>query len=258
MILTTTEELGYIPKRIISLVPSQTELLHSLQLEDETIAITRFCVHPADWFSSKQKIGGTKALHIEKILSLEPDLIIANKEENVQEQVEALAAHCPVWLTDVTNMDDAYEMISTIGQLTGKTTEAEALVQSINIAFSDLKNISDPPNTAYLIWKDPLMTVGGDTFISQLMKIAGFHNLYAHTKRYPEISLEDLISKDCRVLLLSSEPYPFSEKHIATFQAILPDVKILLVNGEMFSWYGSRLLESPAYFHKLRVEAGLE
>ena len=131
------------------------------------------------------------------------------------------------------------------------------MVQSINIAFSDLKNISDPPNTAYLIWKDPLMTVGGDTFISQLMKIAGFHNLYAHTKRYPEISLEDLISKDCRVLLLSSEPYPFSEKHIATFQAILPDVKILLVNGEMFSWYGSRLLESPAYFHKLRVEAGL-
>ena len=257
MILQQTSNLNYIPKRIISLVPSQTELLSDLGLEDETVGITKFCVHPPGWFKTKEKIGGTKTVNIDKVLKLQPDLIIANKEENVQEQVEALSAHCPVWLTDVKNLEDAYKMIADIGQLTSRVTQAQALVHSINIAFNELKNISDHPNTAYLIWKDPLMTVGGDTFISHLLEKAGFHNLYAYTKRYPEISMEDLQTKDCKILLLSSEPYPFSEKHVATFLTMLPDVKILLVNGEMFSWYGSRLLESPAYFHKLRVEAGL-
>jgi len=257
MILSSSDELGYVPKRIISLVPSQTELLHYFKLDTETIAITRFCVHPSDWFSSKQKIGGTKALHIEKILALEPDLIIANKEENIQEQVEALAAHCPVWVTDVKTMEDARQMIADIGKLTGRSSQASSLVQSIDLTFNELKPLQSSPNTAYLIWKDPLMTVGGDTFIHNLMEKAGFHNIFFDTERYPEITLEDLLSKNCNLILLSSEPYPFGEKHVAAFQDSLPGVKVLLVNGEMFSWYGSRLLEAPAYFQKLQVEAGL-
>ncbi len=256
MILSTPGELGYIPKRIISLVPSQTELLHYLGLEEETIAITKFCVHPETWFRTKTRVGGTKSLHIEKIQELNPDLIIANNEENVKEQTESLAAGFPVWVTDVRGLESAINMIDDIGTLTGKQTEAGDLNTKIKNGFAHLREYvtkynPTPIHTAYLIWRDPYMSIGGDTFISDIMFHCGFQNIFKDLKRYPETTIQQLKKMNCELVLLSSEPYPFSEKHVCELQEQLPGIKILLVDGEMFSWYGSRLLKSPSYFQEL-------
>lgn len=256
MILNSTNSLGYIPKKIISLVPSQTELLHYLGLEKETAGITKFCVHPDSWFKTKTRIGGTKSLNIEKIREIEPDFIIANNEENVKEQVDLLAENFPVWVTDVADLDNSIKMIGNIGQLTGKEGKATDLQSRIKNKFSALQNVvatfkRPKIPAAYFIWREPLMTIGGDTFISDMMKHCGFQNIFEGTTRYPIIDIEALKKMDCRLVLLSSEPFPFSEKHIAEFQAYLPAAKILLVDGEMFSWYGNRLLEAAGYFGKL-------
>ena len=255
MILTSQDQLSSKPSRIISLVPSQTELLHYLGLENETIAITKFCVHPEAWFRNKTRIGGTKAIDIEKIKALQPDLIIANKEENVKEQVEMLAEHFPIWVTDVNNLTDAYRMINDIGLLTGMENAASELVNAIEIKFDSVfqtLSINKGIPTVYLIWKDPYMTIGGDTFISNMLETAGLMNVFSNQTRYPEITVSQLRTTNCELILLSSEPYPFEQKHIDELQRELPGIKIILVDGEMFSWYGSRLLLAPDYFTCLR------
>jgi ABC-type Fe3+-hydroxamate transport system substrate-binding protein len=241
-------------KRIVSLVPSQTELLHALGLQEEVIGITKFCVHPEHWFRSKTRVGGTKNVNIEKIKFLQPGLILANKEENVKEQVEALAAEFPVWVTDVNSLNDALEMIETIGILTCKHEEALALKIQIEQNFKQLKQNNKPLRVCYLIWKDPYMTIGGDTFINDMLQHAGFENIFAAEKRYPTITIEDIKQLHCDVLLLSSEPFPFTEKHINSLQPLLPETKIMLADGELFSWYGSRLLHAPSYFQTLHAQ----
>ena len=251
MILQDAASLGYAPKRIVSLVPSQTELLFHLGLEAETIGITKFCIHPNDWFSTKQRIGGTKTVDINKVKALQPDLVIANKEENVQEQVEQLAEAFPVWLTNVNNLPEAVQMIHDIGQLTGKQEAALQIKQHITSSFGQLQPIATTMQTAYLIWREPYMTVGGDTFIHDMLRQCGFSNIYAAALRYPQINIPELQQANCDLLLLSSEPYPFKQKHIDELQQQLPSTKIILVDGEMFSWYGSRLQLSAAYFTKL-------
>ena len=251
MILRQTSDLTKKPCCIISLVPSQTELLHYLQLDDETIAITKFCIHPAEWFRNKIRIGGTKNLDIKKITELKPDLIIANKEENNKEQVQALAKEFNVWVTDVNNFNDALVMINDIGQLTDSMEKTATLISVIKQQFALLPIRPKLKNAAYLIWKDPYMTTGGDTFISSMMEIAGFKNIFANTKRYPQITILELQHSKCDLIFLSSEPYPFSQKHIDELQRYLPAVKIILADGEIFSWYGSRMLLAPAYFLKL-------
>jgi ABC-type Fe3+-hydroxamate transport system substrate-binding protein len=244
------------PQRIISLVPSQTELLYHLGLEEEVIGITKFCIHPMHWFRNKTRIGGTKNLDIEKIKNLQPHLVIANKEENTQEQIETLQQWFPVWVSDVNNLEDALEMIVTIGTITGKKEKATSLKTHIEQEFKSLQRTTflTAPKVCYLIWKDPYMTVGGDTFISNMLQWAGFDNLYSQASRYPQLSVNDLQSLNCELLLLSSEPYPFKQKHIDELQAQLPHTKIALVDGEMFSWYGSRLQWAPTYFRQLRAQ----
>lgn len=242
------------PQRIVSLVPSITELLFDLGLRAEVVGITKFCIHPTEWFKTKKRVGGTKNLHLDTLKSLAPDLIIANKEENVQEQIEALATEFPVWVSDVNTLQQALKMIEDIGTITGKAAEATFLKTHIEESFQGItKNKID--KVCYLIWKDPYMTVGGDTFINDMLQQAGFCNIYASAKRYPIVTMEDLKSSGCRLLLLSSEPYPFSEKHIEELQTFLPQTKIILVDGEMFSWYGSRLQYAPAYFNQLQQQA---
>src|SRR5258705_5714181 len=243
-------ELHKTPARIISLVPSQTELLYDLGLTNEVVGITKFCVHPDEWFRSKTRVGGTKELKPDIIRQLKPDLVIANKEENVREQIEDLANDYPVWVSDVNNLGDAYAMIEQIGILTDKKKEAQEICVQIEAAFSRflIPDIWLP--TAYLIWQNPYMTVGGDTFIHSMMDCAGFDNIFAQRNRYPEVTPDELAG--CQLLFLSSEPFPFKEKHIEELQPLLPNTKILLVDGEMFSWYGSRLLHAPEYFNQLR------
>jgi ABC-type Fe3+-hydroxamate transport system substrate-binding protein len=240
------------PKRIVSLVPSQTELLHYLGLNDAVVGITKFCVHPRQWHQNKTSIGGTKNINIELIKTLEPDLIIANKEENTKPQIEALQAFAPVYVSDVNNLTDAFAMIEAIGKMTANNDNATTLVQKIQHSFHQLKTQNLQPKTCcYLIWRDPYMTVGGDTFIHAMLQQAGFKNVFEHEKRYPTITIEHLSSINCAFVFLSSEPYPFKEKHLQELKYQIPNSKLILVDGEMFSWYGSRLIQSPAYFIKL-------
>lgn len=242
------------PQRIISLVPSQTELLADLGLQEEVIGITKFCIHPDEWFRTKKRIGGTKLLNMELIHQLQPDLILANKEENVKEHVEELAAHFPVWVSDLHTLEGAYEMIREIGALTWKTAAAAKIIARIKAGFATLSPPARKRKVAYLIWKSPYMTTGNDTFIHSMLDIAGYENVFADKARYPVVTIPDLQASACDYLFLSSEPYPFSQKHIDELQPFLPNTKILLVDGEMFSWYGSRLMYAPEYFRSLPVE----
>jgi ABC-type Fe3+-hydroxamate transport system substrate-binding protein len=251
MILQSTQQLTPLPLRIVSLVPSQTELLFDLGLDEQVVGITKFCVHPAEWFTTKTRVGGTKNINISTIKKLKPTLIIANKEENVKEQIEELANHYPVWLTNVNNLEEAVQMIEDIGALTHTQQKANHLTQKIKTNFEELNQTRANINTCYLIWQNPYMTVGGDTFIHDMLQKCGFNNIFAHQSRYPEISINQLQTANCKLLLLSSEPYPFKQKHIDNLQQQLPNTKILLVDGEMFSWYGSRLLKAPQYFKEL-------
>ncbi len=234
-------------------MPSITELLSYLHLENETIGITKFCIHPKEWFKEKEKIGGTKNINTAKILSLQPDLIIANKEENVQSQIDELAAHCNVWLTDIKNIPDALQMINTVGVLTNRALQANALVNKIEVSFSKIPT-SKKIKALYLIWQKPYMSIGSNTFIDSMMQQSGFQNVCNHLTRYPTLTVEDIIALAPEIVLLSSEPFPFKQKHIEALKVHLPNTKIILVDGEMFSWYGSRMMLAGEYFEELQKE----
>lgn len=242
------------PPRIISLVPSQTELLFDLGLTQEVIGITKFCIHPPGWFQTKTKVGGTKHLKMDIIHQLQPDLIIANKEENVKEQIEYLENYFPVWISNVNNLNDAYEMIQQVGMITNKDEAAHEMILQINKNFAQLQTTEHKLKTAYLIWQQPYMTIGGDSFINAMLETAGFENIFTNEKRYPEVSIEQLRNMKPELLLLSSEPFPFKQKHVDELQLQLPGTKIMLADGEIFSWYGSRLLQAPSYFYHLQKQ----
>ncbi len=243
-----------VPQRIISLVPSQTELLFDLGLDDEIVGVTKFCIHPANKVKSKAIVGGTKTLHLDQIQALQPDLIIANKEENTREQIEALQRNYTVHVTDMATLTDALAMIREVGALVGKEPRAEDLAQQIvqSLSTSHLSSLPLAPSVAYFIWRKPYMVAGNGTFIHAMIEAAGFRNAFARQTRYPEISPADLQEAQPDLIFLSSEPYPFGEKHLAEFQAVYPSARVLIVDGEMFSWYGSRLLLAGDYFANLR------
>lgn len=251
-------EIPDVPKRIISLVPSQTELLYDLGLREEVVGITKFCVHPSEWFHDKTRVGGTKQYDFEKIKALNPDLIIGNKEENERAQIEELMELYPVWMSDIYTLRDAMQMILKIGELVDKQTEATALRIKIENAFARFYNYRAGRSlkqlkVAYFIWRMPSMVASSNTFIHHVLEQCGFKNVFAgeEFERYPEITAKQIAEANPDVILLSSEPYPFKEKHIAEFQSICTNAKIVTVDGELFSWYGSRLLYAPEYFQGL-------
>ena len=255
MILENSEQLPHPAQRIISLVPSQTSLLHYLGLKDETLGITKFCIHPKHWKKEKQIVGGTKNLRMETIKKLNPDLIIANKEENVKEQIEELACDYNVWVSDVNTVDEALEMIADIGKLTGKEKKAKDLIKEIVALKQNFLNksfVKSKISVAYFIWKDPWMVAASGTYINELLGMAGFTNYFATQERYPVIELSKIQAEDIDVIFLSSEPYPFKEKHLEELQLLFPNTNIQLVDGEMFSWYGDHLLKSLPYINSLK------
>lgn len=239
------------PKKIVSLVPSQTELLFDLGLEKEVVGITKFCIHPEAWFRNKKRVGGTKNISIEAIESLSPDLIIANKEENVKEQIEQLAATTPVWVSDVSDLISALNMIKHVGEIVNKPKQSHILIDEIQSCFQTLESNAQRLKVLYLIWQYPWMSVGSDTFIHDMISRIGWQNVAENQKRYPILSKEEIIAAQPDLILLSSEPFPFKEKHIHYFNEVLPNSKVMLVDGEMFSWYGSRLKHSATYFADL-------
>ncbi|WP_121666393.1 ABC transporter substrate-binding protein [Mesonia aquimarina] len=243
------------PERIISLVPSQTELLVDLGLEDKLIGVTKFCVHPSTIRKEKTVVGGTKEVKVEEIEALQPDIILCNKEENTKKMVAELEKIAPVHVSDIHNLEESYEMIQQYGEIFSVEKNALKLIEKIQEEFLDFqKSIENQPvkKVAYFIWRNPWMVAGGNTFVNYLLKLNKFENVYADIERYPAIKLEELREVD--YVLLSSEPFPFHEKYIFEFEPFVNTDKIKFVDGEYFSWYGSRLKNAFQYFKNLRVE----
>ncbi len=241
-----------IPIRVISLVPSQTELLFDLGFESNIVGLTKFCVHPANKVKKVEVIGGTKKFNFNIIDQLKPDLIIGNKEENYKEGIDQLKKKYPVWMSDISNLFDSLEMISEIGRLINCERKANILRTNIEQSFKKLPNYK-ALTVLYLIWNDPIMVAGKDTFIDEILKKAGFVNAIPHD-RYPKVTSKEIKELDPDIILLSSEPFPFSEKHLRKFQQEYKNTQVYIVDGEMFSWYGSRLLKSAGYIHQLRTK----
>jgi ABC-type Fe3+-hydroxamate transport system substrate-binding protein len=240
------------PQRIVSVVPSQTELLYTLGLDERVVGISKFCIHPNEWFERKSRVGGTKKLNLEKIHALRPDLIIANKEENQEQDIRQLMEHFPVWVSDISTMQEALSMIREVGHITAMQPQAENLVLAIESAFQQLRPFHEMKRVAYLIWKDPLMLAGKNTFIDDLLCSCGMRNIVSNEDgRYPTFTLDELREKEVELLFLSSEPFPFNATHAIALREKLPRTQIELVDGELFSWYGSRLTQAPAYFNAL-------
>ncbi len=244
-----------LPRRIVSLVPSQTELLADLGLEEAVVGVTRFCVHPPGWKVEKQIVGGTKNVRLDRVEALAPDLVLANVEENTRADVEALEKITLVYVTDVKDVPDALAMIRTVGNLTGRAEAAEKIAAEIEVGFGVLPAFK-VRRAVYLIWRRPFMTVGGDTFIHDVMARGGLVNIFGERTRYPEVTPEELAAARPEVVLLSSEPYPFQEKHFDELRGWLPGTPLRLVDGELFSWYGSRLRRTPPYLRTLRADLG--
>lgn len=240
------------PQRIISLVPSQTELLIDLGLGNRLVGRTKFCIHPAEQLANIAIIGGTKNFRLEQIDALAPDLIIGNKEENYEEGIAILAEKYPVLMSDIYTLPDALQMIQMVGAATGTEPQAADLVQKIEQEFSVLTKPAAPKRVLYLIWKNPYMAAGGNTFISDMISRMGWYNVLGDTERYPQLSDAQIQALQPDIILLSSEPYPFNlAKDAPDLERLYPLAKVLLVDGEMFSWYGSRLRFAQRYLASL-------
>ena len=239
------------PKRIICLVPSLTELLFDLGLGERVVGITKFCIHPEEWFKTKTRVGGTKTVKHDIIEGLQPDLIIANKEENTKEDVELLQKKYNVYVSDIFDIKDAVEFIEQIGVITETQNKATELNKAINSEFNGVKDMFKSKSVAYFIWREPYMVAGSNNIIDHILEYIGLNNL-VKIERYPAMEAQKLKEIKPDYIFLSSEPYPFKEKHFREFQEIFPESKILTVDGEMFSWYGSRLCYAPKYFKSLK------
>jgi iron complex transport system substrate-binding protein len=240
------------PERIISLVPSQTELLVDLGLKSKLVGVTKFCVHPEELRKEAAVVGGTKELHFDKIKALRPDIIICNKEENTLEIVEECSKIAPVWVSDIYTLEDSLEMILALGEIfkvCGKTSEICEKIVSEASRFSEVIQLEPAKKVAYLIWKNPYMAAGSNTFINAMLKLNNFQNIFSgENSRYPEIEISELKKAD--MVLLSSEPFPFKESDVIQLKKAL-QTEVLLVDGAYFSWYGSRLQNAFKYFKTL-------
>lgn len=239
------------PQRIVSCVPSQTELLFDLGLGQSIVGVTKFCIHPTVARETKTIIGGTKNLNPEKVARLSPDFVLANKEENDQQSIEWLAARFPTYISDVRTLDHAITMIQDVGNICGRREHASALSTDIINQFRGIPKQAVRASAAYIIWQNPWMTINEDTFIHDMLDRLGFLNAFAkrNDSRYPVINLDDLRSANPDFIFLSSEPFPFKHKHIIELKRLMPDTAISIVDGEMFSWYGSRLKQFNRDFH---------
>lgn len=238
------------PNRIVSICPAITETLFALGLEDEIIGRTKYCIFPKKKVEKVEIVGGTKEVNEEKIRELQPDLILAEKEENTKEIVQALEKIAPVFVLEVQSIKDAYRFIRTLGALTNREQKAEELIGSCKFSFPVVP-ANEKKKAAYVIWRKPYMVVGGTTYINDVLHTLGFHNPFEKVgSRYPAVSKEEFAKANLDVLFLASEPFPFQEKHVAEFQSFLPNTKIILVDGEMF-WYGAKMVTARPYFKEL-------
>ncbi len=239
------------PLRLVSLVPSTTESLFALGRGDNLVGYTRFCVHPAGQVTADKWIGGTKNPKVEQIIALRPDLVVANREENRLEDIEALeAAGIPVWVAEPRTVEEAIAELRAMGRLVGRAAQGEAIAHRIEEALRECRAMprAAPHRVAYLIWREPWMVAGQETFISNLLAQGGAINPFPG--RYPEVTLDDL--REVERVLMASEPFPFAEKYRAELlgRGFAPE-QVRLVDGERLSWHGVRLLNGLRYLRDI-------
>lgn len=236
------------PEKLVCLVPSLTETIADAGLENHLAGITKFCVHPMSLRDKVRIIGGTKNPRVKDIFALKPDLIIANKEENRHEDIEAFRQFTQVYVSDIKTSHDVSLFLSFL-QTLYKTDGCHHLIEQIENLHNLPVRLKIP--TCYLIWKDPLMTIGNDTFIHHMMEKYGFSNVFGNKLRYPQISYSKIEEYNPEIIMLSTEPYPFKETDISNLSHMFPASKVVLVDGEMFSWYGSRIIKANGYLNQL-------
>jgi iron complex transport system substrate-binding protein len=243
------------PKRIVSLVPSQTELLCDLALENELVGITKFCVHPYHLKSTKTIVGGTKKVDFEKIKALNPDFILCNKEENSYAFLPELEKIAPTYFSDVNTIQNSVDLILRLGSIFNRRTEADNLAHKIEFKLNDFNQfIKDKPTrkVAYFIWAKPWMVAGNNTYINEMLQLNKFENIYDTMSRYPKIEINKIRHEgDPDVIILSSEPFSFKDEHALEIGTYTNRSITVFGDGEMFSWFGSRILLAFDYFKKL-------
>jgi len=247
-------ELPRPPRRIVSLVPSTTEILCALGLGEALVGITVYCVEPRDVVRGKTRIGGEKNPDLEKIRTLEPDLVIANIEENVRDDIDRLRAwSIPVWVTYPRTVAEGIQLIGELGELTGAPARAAELLRDIEPLHERVRMATArrPPVTVfYPIWRGPYMTINGDTYIHDMLKVCGARNIFAdRPERYPTVTLDEVAARRPDVILLPDEPFRFRRAHLADFAKYtdvpaVRDGRIRLVDGKPFSWHGPRIAEA--------------
>ncbi|MEX2241068.1 MAG: helical backbone metal receptor [Burkholderiales bacterium] len=241
--------------RIVSLVPSLTELVCELGLAGELVGRTGFCVHPKDIVRRIPKVGGTKTVNLEKIRSLEPTHVVLNMDENRKETAEALEKFVPnLVVTHPLAPLDNLALYRRFGNVFGRERAAEELCARFQAAYEEATTTRLPDRRVlYLIWKNPWMTVSRDTYISRTLALFGLHTVPATAaERYPKLA--DLRAEAADLVLLSSEPYRFRERHLAEVSG-LTGKAALLVDGEMTSWYGPRAIAGLAYLREFTARA---
>ncbi|MDF1504680.1 helical backbone metal receptor [Roseisolibacter sp. H3M3-2] len=245
--------------RIVSLCPSLTELVYDLGRGDALVGRTKFCRHPADRVAAVEKVGGTKNPKIERIVALRPDLVLLNEEENRREDAEALAAAgVPLHVSFPRDADGTAAMVRDIAAALDAPAAGARIAADIEAESARVREVAavraasaaPAPRWAYLIWRRPWMAVNGDTFVHALLAQAGGVNVLADLPtRYPEVTAAQLAAASPDLVLLSSEPFPFEERHADELAAEtgLPRDRFRLVDGELLSWHGSRTVAGVAY-----------
>lgn len=247
------------PFRIASLVPSLTELLFALDLGDSLVARTGFCIHPRDQVRRVPKVGGTKDVDVDALLATRPTHIVVNIDENRKDAIDGLRARIPtIVVTHPLVPDDNVALYQEFGRLFDREREAALLVADYASARGELAGaVRDAGlrSVLYLVWKNPWMTVSRSTYISSLLATANLATLPANsTSRYPALAADDTVWHEADVILLSSEPYTFRQKHADDLSRRLPASRpVLLVDGEMLSWYGNRAIAGLRYLKQLRA-----
>ena len=227
------------PQRIISLIPSQTEFLVDIGVP--VVGRSKFCIHPEENVKAIPVIGGTKNFRFQEIKKLNPDLIIGNKEENYQSGIEKLEKDLPVWMSDIYTLEDAFQMMDHLGEICDKKKEAKSVINECIQATEKVKGTKSG-KVIYLIWQNPWMAAGKRTFVDHLLTHLGYENLISD-ERYPQLTADQITSLNPDRILFSSEPFPFKEKHLEIARKKFRNSACELVDGELYSWYGSRLRE---------------
>ncbi len=249
-----TFEMAEPAQRIISLIPSITEIFFTLGVGDRVVGVTKFCTEPPEGVAGKSKVGGQKNPRVDAIIDLKPDLVVANVEENRKEHVEAMrATGLKVLLTYPRTVCEGIQLIRDLGVLTETVLQAEAMASRCENALAEIECATTgrtPARVFCPIWRNPYMTINRDTFVNDMLRVSGGENIFLnHSKRYPTVTLGEVAARNPEVILLPDEPFPFGEKHLAEFRALgeIPAVRagrLHLLDGKVLSWYGPRISES--------------